>query len=73
MLILAPCGTLRRPSNRPNEMADFIFQSNIAHYNELLATETDARKIATLRKLLAEEEAKYAEWRAKNPSPKKPE
>jgi len=31
------------------------------------ATETDARKIATMRKLLSEEEAKLAEWRAKNP------
>ena len=48
-------------------MADFIFQANIAHFKELLATETDARKIATLRKLLHEEEAKLAEWRAKNP------
>lgn len=50
-------------------MADFIFKANIAHYHELLAAETDARKIATLRKLLAEEEAKYAEWRAKNRKP----
>jgi hypothetical protein len=51
-------------------MADFIFQSNIAHYNQLLAVETDQRKVATLRKLLAEEEAKLAEWRAQNPRPK---
>jgi hypothetical protein len=48
-------------------MPDFIFQANIAHYKELLAAETDARKIATLRRLLAEEEVKYDEWRAKNP------
>jgi hypothetical protein len=48
-------------------MLDFIFQANITHYKELLATETDARRIATLRKLLLEEEAKLAEWRAKNP------
>ena len=34
-------------------MPDFIFQANIAHYKELLATETDARKIATLHKLLS--------------------
>jgi len=47
-------------------MADFIFRANIAHYKELLATETDARKIATLRKLLVEEEAKLADWHAKN-------
>jgi hypothetical protein len=33
-------------------MPDFIFRAKIAHYQELLATETDARKIATLRKLL---------------------
>ena len=52
-------------------MADFIFKANIAHYKELLSAETDERKIAVLRKLLAEEEAK--EWRAKNPTPKKPE
>ncbi len=54
-------------------MADFIFKANIAHYKELLAAETDERKIAMLRKLLAEEEAKYKEWRAKNPAPKKPD
>ena len=51
-------------------MADFVFKANIAHYNDLLAAETDTRKIATLRKLLAEEEVKYAEWRKQNPSPK---
>jgi hypothetical protein len=48
-------------------MPDFIFQANIARYKELLAAETDARKIATLRRLLVEEEANYDEWRAKNP------
>ena len=51
-------------------MPDFIFQMNIAHYKELLAAETDARKIATLRKLLAEEEAKLADWHAQNPKSK---
>ena len=51
-------------------MPDFIFQANIAHYHELLATETDARKIIMIRKLLADEEAKLAEWRAKNQGPK---
>jgi hypothetical protein len=50
-------------------MADFIFEANIAHYKELLAAETDARKIATLRTLMAEEEARLANWRAKNPKP----
>jgi hypothetical protein len=51
-------------------MADFIFKANIAHFTELLAVETDARKIATLRQLLAEEEAKLADWLAKNAEPK---
>jgi hypothetical protein len=51
-------------------VARFLFEANIAHYNELLATETDVTKIAMLRKLLAEEKAKFAEWQAKNPNPK---
>lgn len=48
-------------------MADFIFEANIAHFKELLAIETDARKIATLRGLLTAEEAKLADFRAKKP------
>jgi len=51
-------------------MADFILEANIAHYRELLANETDAPRIAMLHKLLAEEQAKLAEWRARNPKPK---
>jgi hypothetical protein len=51
-------------------MADFIFQANIAHYKELLATEMDAQKIAMLHRLLAEEEAKLASWHLKNKRPK---
>jgi len=51
-------------------MADFIFQANIAHYKRLLAVETDERKVATLRKLLAEEEARLSERRAQHPTPK---
>jgi hypothetical protein len=51
-------------------VADFIFLANIAHYKELLATETDARKIAMIRRLLEEEEHKLTEWQAKNPRPK---
>lgn len=51
-------------------MADFIFKANIAHYQKLLATETDTQKIVMLRKLLAEEEAKYVEWQKDNPRPK---
>jgi len=39
----------------------------------VLAAETDAQKVAVLRKLLAEEETKYAEWLTKNPALKKPE
>jgi len=49
--------------------AEFIFEANIAHYRALLATETDPQKVATVRKLLAEEQAKLAEWHAKNPKP----
>jgi hypothetical protein len=49
-------------------MEDFVFEANIAHYKELLATDTDPRKIATLRKLLAEEEAKLADSHRKNSS-----
>jgi hypothetical protein len=51
-------------------MPDFIFKANIAHYKKLLGAESDAGKIAILRKLLADEEAKLANWRAKNPKPK---
>lgn len=51
-------------------MPEFIFTANIAHYIELLATETDAKKIAMLHQLLAEEEVKLAEWRNKNPRPR---
>lgn len=46
-------------------MLNFIFQANIAHYKELLATATDAGKIAMLHKLLAEEEAKLADFHIK--------
>lgn len=48
---------------------DLVLQANIAHYKELLARETNAEKIATLSKLLAEEEAKLAERQAKHPKP----
>ena len=56
-----------RLKRRERAVPDFIFQANIAHYKELLAVETDARKIATIRKLLSEEEARLAAWRVKNP------
>lgn len=51
-------------------MGQYIFDANIAHYKHLLSVETDAGKVATIRKLLAEEEAKLADWRAHNPKPK---
>ncbi|MCC8978751.1 hypothetical protein [Bradyrhizobium acaciae] len=51
-------------------MVDFIFRANIAHFKELLAIETDAVKIAILQRLLAEEEARLAEWQKQNPTPK---
>ena len=51
-------------------MPDFVFHANIAHYKELLAVETDARKIAILRQLLAEEETKLADWCLRSPKPK---
>lgn len=47
-------------------MPVFILDANIAHFKSLLTTETDVTKIATIRKLLAEEERKLAEWRAIN-------
>jgi len=40
---------------------------NIEHYRRLLASETDERKRATLKRLLAEEEAKLAAAK-QNPS-----
>jgi hypothetical protein len=51
-------------------MPDFIFKANIEHYRELLAVETDPRKIATLRNLLDKEEAKLAKWNRENPQSK---
>ena len=48
-------------------MADFILEANIARYKELLLTETLAQKIAMIRKLLAEEEAKLADFHHKEP------
>ena len=51
---------------RVGAMPVFIFDANIAHFKSLLTTETDVTKIATIRKLLAEEERKLAEWRAIN-------
>ncbi|GIQ75523.1 hypothetical protein [Bradyrhizobium sp. RD5-C2] len=53
-------------------MADFIFRANIAHYKGLLERETDVRKIETLRRLLAEEEASWRNgWPEKGKPPVK--
>ena len=49
----------------------FVFEANIAHYKERLARETDPKVIAVLQKLLAEEEAKLADYHAKNLGPSK--
>jgi hypothetical protein len=48
-------------------MADFVLEANISRYRDRLARETDPKTIATVRKLLSEEEAKLAAWRAQNP------
>jgi hypothetical protein len=50
----------------------FILQSNIAHYKERLSQETDPKTIATVHRLLAEEEDKLAAYRAKNLKPPGP-
>ena len=47
----------------------FILQSNIAHYKERLSQETDPKTIATVHRLLAEEQDKLAAYRAKNLKP----
>ena len=43
-------------------MPDFIFRANIAHFENMLVTETNPEKI---RKLLAEEKAKLADFHAR--------
>lgn len=50
-------------------MSNFIFEANIAKYKKLLVTETDAKKIAMVQKLIAEEKAKFCEWRGQNQKP----
>ena len=45
-----------------------IGRLNIEHYRRLLATETDPTKLATLAKLLAEEEAKLRAHEAERES-----
>jgi hypothetical protein len=45
----------------------YVGHANIAYYKELLAAEIDPRKVAMIRRLLAKEEAKLADWQAENP------
>ena len=51
-------------------MPDYVFRANIAHFKEVLARETDLKRIELVKRLLAEEEAKLADWLAKNKGPK---
>jgi hypothetical protein len=51
-------------------MPKFIFEANIAHYKGLLANETDPKRIEILGRLLAEEEAKLAEYHTQQQRPK---
>jgi len=46
-------------------MPTFVFEENIAHFKKLIAAETDPQKVETLKKLLAEEEAKLADYKTK--------
>ena len=46
-------------------MPTFVFEENIAHFKKLIAAETDPHKLETLNRLLAEEEAKLADYKAK--------
>lgn len=41
-------------------MQRFIVQANISHFRKLIAEETDPKKLESLQKFLAEEEAKLA-------------
>lgn len=43
-------------------MLNLIFEANIAHLENVLATETDAKKIAAARKLLKEQKHKLAKF-----------
>jgi hypothetical protein len=52
-------------------MPAFVFEANIAHYKKLLESETDPEKCARVRQLLAEEEAKLADYHANKTDPEK--
>jgi hypothetical protein len=49
---------------------DFIFRANIAHYKELLETETDARKTPCSTSYWQSKRPSWPQWCAKNPRPK---
>jgi len=51
-------------------MAWFIHEENIRRYQERLATERDPAVIATLRRLLEEEQQKLARYDAEHPERK---
>jgi hypothetical protein len=46
-------------------MQKFIFEANIAHFKTQIDQETDPKRLQTLRGLLADEEAKLAEYDAR--------
>lgn len=46
-------------------MPDFVFRANITDYRSLLERETDLAKAEQVKKLLAKEECRLAEWHAK--------
>jgi hypothetical protein len=50
-------------------MANFIHEANIALFKKCLSRETDLEKTKVLKKLLAEEEVKLADWHVHNPKP----
>jgi hypothetical protein len=51
-------------------MPDYVLKANIAHYKKLIGSESDPKKLETLASLLAEEESKLVDWRAKHARPR---
>jgi hypothetical protein len=50
-------------------MEIYVARLNIEHFRRQIASETDAKKLETLRRLLAEEEAKLARLLAGTSTP----
>jgi hypothetical protein len=46
-------------------MQKFIFEANIAHFKRQIDQETDPKRLQTLHRLLADEEAKLADHDAR--------